>query len=133
MSVLDPQCEVELELHGFAPRPFPAFELKIFIFRDGLHITSCNDTLAEAPLRAGRFISRFTFPANIFKPGMYALGIGAADSIHSWVWGSDVAALDFSESLGGKAVDRNSGLVGIPYTAQRIEQNMMTAPCTQLG
>jgi hypothetical protein len=126
VSVLDPQCEVEIELHGFATRPFPAFELKISIFRDGLHIASCHDTLNETPLRAGRFISRFTIPANIFKPGMYALGIGAAASIHSWVWGSDVAALDFSESLGGKAADRNSGLVGIPYTAQRIEQNIVT-------
>ena len=126
VSVLNPLCEVEIELRCFALRPFPGFELKISLFRDGLHIASCHDTLDEAPLRAGHFISRFNIPANIFKPGIYTLGIGAAASTGSWAWGSDVAALDFSESLGGRSADRNSGVVGIPYTAQRIEQNIVT-------
>ena len=74
------------------------FELKISLFRDGLHIASCHDTLEEAPLRAGHFISRFNIPANIFRPGIYTLGVGATASTGSWAWGSDVAALDFSES-----------------------------------
>jgi ABC-type polysaccharide/polyol phosphate transport system ATPase subunit len=125
VTVLNPLCEVEIELHCFALRPFPTFELKISLFRDGLHITSCHDTVDEAPLSAGHFISKFNIPANIFKPGIYTLGIGAVvPSTGSWLWGSDVAALDFPESLGGGSADRNSGLVGIPYTAQRIEQNI---------
>ena len=80
----------------------------------------------EAPLRAGHFISKFNIPANIFKPGIYTWGMGAAASTSSWIWGSDVAALDFSESLGGGFTDRNSGVVGIPYTARRIQQDIMS-------
>ena len=74
-------------------------------------------------MREGHFISRFTIPGNIFKPGMYTLGIGATASTGFWVWGSDVAALDFLGSFGLRSDDRNSGVVGIPYTAQRIEQS----------
>ena len=48
---------------------FPGFELKISVFRDGLHIASCHDTLDQAPLRAGHFISRFNIPARYLQTG----------------------------------------------------------------
>jgi ABC-type polysaccharide/polyol phosphate transport system ATPase subunit len=122
VSELNAQRELEIEVHGFAVRPFPTFDLNIAFFRDGLHITSCYDTLDEPPSRAGHFISSFNIPANIFKPGIYTLGIGARTSnAPLWVWGSDVTALDFSESLAEGPAHRNEGIIGIPYTAQRIE------------
>ena len=127
VTVLDPRCEVEIELYAFAFRPFSKFELKISLFRDGLQLTSCHDTVDEAPLSAGHFVSKFHFPANIFKPGIYTIGIGAVTSTGSWLWGSDVAALDFPESSGDGAADRETGLIGIPYTAQRIEQSMVAS------
>ena len=79
------------------------------------------------PLRAGHFISRFNIPANIFRPGMYTVGIGARASNSSWVWGSDVAALQFPESSDGRSADRYEGAIGIPFTAQRIQQNVAAA------
>ena len=121
VSVLNPQRGLEVEVHCFALRSFPNFDLQVALFRDGLHITSCYDTLDEPALRAGQFISRFNIPANIFKPGVYTLGIGARTS-NGWVWGSDAAALDFPESFTKGPAHRNRGVVGIPYTAQRIEQ-----------
>jgi hypothetical protein len=126
VSELNPQREVEVEVHYFAVRPFPTFEMNIALFRDGIHITSCYDTVDEAPLRAGHFVSRFKIPANIFKPGIYTLGIGArVPNAPLWAWGSDVAALDFPESLAEGPAHRNMGVVGIPYTAQRNEQNIL--------
>ena len=124
VSVLNSLREFEIELRGFALRPFSGLELLIYIFRDGLHITSCHDTPDEAPLRAGHFISRFNIPADVFRPGMYTLGIGLLDSSDRWAWCPDVAALNFSENLGGRSADRSIGVVGVPYTAQRIEQNI---------
>jgi ABC-type polysaccharide/polyol phosphate transport system ATPase subunit len=121
VSVLDPLRDIEIELHWYTLQPFPDFELKITIFRDGLHIASCHDTLDQPPVRPGHFISKFNIPANILRPGMYTLGIGAVSSTHSWVWGSEIAALEF---LGSGSADRHDGLVGIPYTAQRIRQNV---------
>jgi homopolymeric O-antigen transport system ATP-binding protein len=119
-SVLNPLCNLEIELRCRALRSFQNLELKISLFRDGLYIASCYDTLDKAPLCEGAFISRFEIPANIFKSGIYTLGIGAVASTGSWVWGSDVAALDFSESF-GSSDDRDSGVVAIPYTGQRIQ------------
>jgi ABC-type polysaccharide/polyol phosphate transport system ATPase subunit len=124
VEVLNPLRQVEIELQCFALRPFPTFELKISLFRDGLLIGSCHDTVAEVPLRAGHFISRFTIPANIFRSGMYTLGIGGRETITSWVWGSDVAALHFSENSEKGSADRYEGVIGLPYTAQRIQQNV---------
>jgi lipopolysaccharide transport system ATP-binding protein len=124
VSMLNSLCEVEIEIRWCALRAFPDFELKISLFRDGIHIASCHDTIDGVPLRAGHFISRFNIPANIFRPGIYTLGIGAAASTGSWLWCSDVAALDFPESISRGSADRNSGIVGIPYVAQRIEQNI---------
>jgi hypothetical protein len=123
VGVLDPLRKFELELRGFALRPFSALELKISVFRDGLHIASCHDTLDHAPLRAGHFISRFDIPEDVFRPGLYTLAIGLLESTGRWAWCSDVAALDFSEC--GRSADRISGVVGIPYTAQRIQQEVM--------
>jgi lipopolysaccharide transport system ATP-binding protein len=124
VSELNLQRELEIEVHYSVHRPLPTFDLQVAFFRDGLHITSCYDTLDEAPLRRGHFISRFSIPANIFKPGIYTLGIGARTS-NGWLWGSDVAALDFPESFGEGRAHRNAGLVGVPYTAQRIDQNII--------
>ena len=124
VSELNPQRETEIEVHYFAVRPFPTFDLQLALFRDGLHITSCFDTLDEPPIGGGHFVSRFKVPAKIFKPGIYTLGIGARTS-NAWVWSSEVAALDFPESLAEGPAHRNSGLVGIPYTAQRIDQNII--------
>ncbi len=125
VSELNPQREVEIEIHYLARRSFPTFDLKVAVFRDGLLVTSCYDTPDEPPLRSGHFISKFNIPANIFKPGIYTLGIGARTS-NAWVWGSDVCALDFPERLAGGHADRDSGIVGVPYTAQRIAQNIVT-------
>jgi ABC-type polysaccharide/polyol phosphate transport system ATPase subunit len=122
---LNPQRELEIELHYVAVRSFPKFDLHIALFRDGLHITSCYDTLEEPPLRAGHCITRFSIPANIFKPGIYTLGVGARTS-NAWVWSSDAAALDFPERLAGGPAHRNRGVLGVPFTAQRIEPNIAT-------
>ena len=119
VTVLNPSLDVEIELRCQALRSFPTFEFKISLFRDGLHIASCHDTLEEAPLHAGQFASRFNIPANIFRPGIYTLGVGASASSGSWAWASDLAALEFLES--GHETDRHSGIVGIPHRAQRIQ------------
>jgi lipopolysaccharide transport system ATP-binding protein len=121
VTVLDPLRDFQIELRGFALRLFPALELKIGLFRDGFHIASCHDTPQKAALCEGQFISRFDIPADVLRPGRYTIGIGASASIGSWAWGSDVAALDFSENMGGRSADRNMGVVAIPYTAQRIQ------------
>jgi lipopolysaccharide transport system ATP-binding protein len=125
VSVLNPLRKFELELGGFALRPFPGLELKLYIYRDGLHIASCHDTLDQAPLHAGHFVSRFKFPEDVFRPGMYTLAIGLSEATGRWGWCPDVAALDFLENLGERSVDR-SGVLAIPYTAQRIQKNSMT-------
>lgn len=123
VSVISPLANFEIELRGFALRAFSGVELKISIFRDGLHVASCYDTVDQAPLRVGHFTSRFNIPENIFRPGMYTLAIGLVDTSTRWAWCPEIAALDFSENLGGRSVDRYSGLVGISYTSKRIQQN----------
>jgi len=123
-SMLDPLRKFQIEVHGFALRRFSGLELKLSVFRDGLHIASCHDTVDPAPLHAGHFISRFDIPEDVFRPGMYTLAIGLYEPPSRWAWCSEVAALDFSENLGERSADRSGGVVGIAYTAQRIQQNV---------
>ena len=121
VTVLDTQQDFEIELIGLALRDFSTLELKIAIFSDGYHLTSCFDTPQEAIMHAGQFISRFHIPANVLKPGIYTIGIGAVTSNGQWVWGQDVAALNFSEIASGPSLDRNKGAITLPYTAERIQ------------
>src|SRR5262249_17565211 len=121
VSELNPERELLIELHYLALRPFSKFGVNISFFRDGLHISSCFDTPDEPPLPTGRFISRFSISANTFKPGIYILGVGARTD-GPWLWASDVAALEFPERLARGPTYWHSGLVGIRYKAQRIEQ-----------
>lgn len=124
LPVVDPLRGFQIELSGFALRRFPSLELKIGIFRDGFHIASCLDTSQETEMREGPFISRFDIPADVLRPGRYSIGVGAVASMGSWTWASDVAMLDFSENMGGRSRDRSEGVVAIPYTAQRIQQEV---------
>jgi ABC-type polysaccharide/polyol phosphate transport system ATPase subunit len=126
VSVLNPLRKFEIEVGGFAFRPFPGLELRLYIYRDGLHIASCHDTLDQTPLPAGHFLSRFEFPEDVFKPGMYTLAVGLLDSTGRWGWCPDVAALDFSENLGARSGDRSGGVIRIPYSAERVQRNSMS-------
>ena len=125
VTVLDPLQDFEIELQGLALRTFPTLELKIGLFRDGLHITSCYDTEQVSVMRQGVFISRFHIPPRVMRPGRYTIGVGAVDSIGLWTWGSDVATLDFLENWGGQSAERNRGVVNLPYTAERIQSENM--------
>jgi lipopolysaccharide transport system ATP-binding protein len=121
VTKLNPLHPFELELRGEALRNFPALELKVALFRDGLHIGSCHDTGEAAGMRQGLFVSRFRIPGDVFKPGRYTIGVGATAGCGAWVWGGDVAALDFSENTGGRSADRNAGIVSIPCEAMRSQ------------
>jgi lipopolysaccharide transport system ATP-binding protein len=121
VDVLDPTREFQVELRGFASKPFPALELKIGVFRDGLFLASCHDTPHESGMREGAFVSRFDILGDVFRPGRYSIGVGAAAAIGSWVWGSDVAVLDFSENRAGRSAERNAGIIAIPHSGSRVQ------------
>lgn len=121
VSILDPLKDFELKLSGTALRRIPALELKIAIFHDGQHLTSCFDTPQDAQMKEGKFVSRFIFPANMMKPGRYTVGIGAVASQGGWIWGSDILSLNFTEITGDATEERNRGAITLPYTAERIQ------------
>jgi lipopolysaccharide transport system ATP-binding protein len=119
VNMIDPLQPFELRVGGEAEREFPALEMKIAFFRDGVHIDSCFDTPAEAALQRGRFESVFRFPERVFRPGRYSLGIGASANVGAWLWAADAAVLDFSENLGGQPAERHAGVIAIPYESSR--------------
>lgn len=121
VTLLDPMREFQIELHGTALRQFPALELKLGLFRDGLHIASCHDTQCETAMRAGSFTSTFHIAGDVFRPGQYTIGLGASASTGSWTWGSEVAALDFVDNTAGRSAERSGGVIAIPYQAQRSQ------------
>jgi homopolymeric O-antigen transport system ATP-binding protein len=121
VTMLDPLQPFELELRGEALRHFAALELNIALFRDGFQIGSCHDADEACAMRRGPFISSFGIPGDVFKPGRYTIGVGAIAAAGTWVWGGDVAVLDFSENTGGRSAGRNAGIVSIPCQAARIQ------------
>ena len=119
-TILDPMREFWIELRGEARRGFTELDLNIALYRDGFHITSLFDTRRACALREGSFTSRFKIPGGLLRSGRYTIGIGASTS-SEWLWGSDVATLDFSENLGGRPAHRMAGSVELPYSAERLQ------------
>jgi lipopolysaccharide transport system ATP-binding protein len=118
--VLNPMQELVLELSGHSSQNHPGFELAICLFRDGAHITSCHDSTMRTPLIAGPFTSTFTLPGNLFRPGVYIVGVGASTSNGRWTWNPDVTAIEFSDNILGHH-DRDHGLINIPYAGHRVQ------------
>ena len=123
VDVLDPLRAFQIELHGTAHQSFPLLELKISVFRDGLFLASCHDTAQEASMREGAFVSRIDIPGDVLRPGRYSIGVGASANIGSWVWGADVAVLDFSENTAGRSAERNAGIFAIPHSGSRSQSS----------
>jgi lipopolysaccharide transport system ATP-binding protein len=121
VDILDPQEEFELALEGRAERGLPSVEFQIAFFRDGVHIASCFDTERETPLAPGQFSSVLRFPGGVFRPGRYTIGIGASARSADWMWGSDVAVLDFSDNPGHHFAGRGTGVITIPHQGRRIQ------------
>jgi lipopolysaccharide transport system ATP-binding protein len=126
--LIDPMQALRIEVHGVALREFAALVLKISVFRDGLHIASCHDAPHGKALREGAFVSTFHIPADVFRPGRYAIGIGVNAGAASWLWGANVAVLDFSANTGGRPPERSEGLISIPYEASREQRAPSMAP-----
>jgi lipopolysaccharide transport system ATP-binding protein len=118
VTILDPMQKFWIELHGQARRGFAELDLNIALYRDGFHITSLFDTPRASSLREGSFTSRFEVPGGVLRTGRYTIGIGVSTS-SEWLWGSDVATLEFSENLGDRPVHRVAGSVELPYSAER--------------
>jgi len=121
VDVVDPLTEFELELRGTALQFLPVLDLKLSFFRDGMFLGSCHDTPAEAGMQEGPFTSRIVIPGDVFRPGRYSIGIGAAGPIGLWMWGADVAALDFSDERGGRSAERTDGVLAIPHRGERVQ------------
>jgi ABC-type polysaccharide/polyol phosphate transport system ATPase subunit len=121
VTIVDPQCDFQIELHGHANQTFPRLNLKLGVYRDGVFLASCHDAEPDAAMREGRFSSVFDLPGKVFRPGRYTLGVGASASMGSWIWGTDVAVLDFSENRAGLPSDRSEGLLAIPYAGHRTD------------
>jgi lipopolysaccharide transport system ATP-binding protein len=121
VTVLDPLCACEIQLHGTALREFPTCDLMIAVYRDGFHIGSCHDASNATVLRKGPFMCVFRFPADIFRPGRYVIGIGAAAGFGAWAWASDVVALEFANNLGGRSAARSGGVISIPFDGRRVQ------------
>lgn len=126
-DILDPLSELEIEVHGFATSTFRQLDLNLVIFRDGFHLASCADSPEWTAMRAGSFVSRFVLPPDTFRPGRYTLGLGASGSVGSWVWGGDVAVIDFSDDTGGRPSHRVEGALGIPFRAERLQSALSGA------
>jgi lipopolysaccharide transport system ATP-binding protein len=120
-SVLDPQQDFELHLEGVAARDFASFELKLSVFRDGIHIGSLFDAIRPSALQRGPFRSAFRIAGGVFRPGRYTLGIGVSAGLGAWLWGGDVAVLDFSDNPGGHSAERNAGVISIPHEGSRTQ------------
>jgi hypothetical protein len=121
-TVLDPLRGLEIELCGIALRRFPVLELDINFFSKGAHIASCLDAPRETAMREGPFTSKFEIPGRVFRPGRYTIGVGAVASI-GWIWGPDIATLDFSDNTGvdGRSVHETGAVINIPYDSYRTQ------------
>jgi lipopolysaccharide transport system ATP-binding protein len=125
VELVDPQHSFQIELYGRARRAFPKLNLKIAIVRDGFYLGSCHDAEPDSPMSAGHFTSVFQLPGKVFRPGRYSLGVGASASMGSWLWGADVAVLDFAQNRGDLPDDRSDGVIAIPHSAQRMQPDPM--------
>ena len=121
VTVVDPTRAFSIEVRGMCTQSFDSLGLNIALYRDGFHIATCHDTPTDVAMRAGAFTSRFEIAADVLRPGRYTIGIGASSTFGRWIWGGDVAALDFSENLGGRAANRVAGAVALPYAARRVQ------------
>ena len=120
-SAINPMRPFVIELNGTALKNFPQLELNVALYRDGFHLTSFHDAPPEKSLAIGNFVSKITLHADTLRPGSYSIGIGASTSKGDWLWGADVATLQISADLGGRAAHRVAGAVALQHAAERIQ------------
>jgi lipopolysaccharide transport system ATP-binding protein len=120
VAMADPMREFCVEVHGEALADFATLDLNVALYRDGSHVTSWFDTNQAARMGTGPFTSRIKVPGGVLRAGRYTIGIGASTA-SEWMWGADVATLDFSENLGGRPAHRAAGAVETPFSAERIQ------------
>jgi len=82
--LIDPTFPLEIEL-SFKSVINDPIKTTIGITRDGIRLLSVFD-FVEGQRAFGSFTSKFTFPPDFFRPGIYNLGFGSDIINKQWMW-----------------------------------------------
>lgn len=106
--VVDPEIALVIEI-TFVVRTDDANKTTIGISRDGVRLLSVFD-FVDGIKSAGTFTSRFEFPSNFLRPGLYSIGVGADIINQKWMWYDQIVSFQVIEK---KSIFLDLGAVGL--------------------
>lgn len=122
--VIDPEIALVIELTCKAKND-DASKTTLGISRDGVRLLSVFD-FVDGMRTSGIFISKFEFPTNFFRPGIYTIGIGADIINEKWMWYDQLFSFQVMEKK-SSFLDRGAvGLINVKtfVKTERIRINV---------
>ncbi len=117
---ISPENEISIELKIFSSCINP-IRITFSIFKEGLRLFSLHDT-PECVFQKGNFISKFSLPAFLLRPGIYTVGLGAYSKSDEWIWDDNVFDFEILSIFDEKNEQKNFGIINIKTisSAERI-------------
>ena len=108
---------IELSFHHQLPE---AFRITLSFFFDGIRCFSLHDVpFQETP--SGNFISRFTIPAKVLRPGRWVIAVGGHnEAMNHWFWQEQCDVLDVAEIYTPQYEKINLGIINVDAHSERL-------------
>jgi len=122
--LLDPTIPLKIEI-SMNTNSSELIKTTIGISRDGVRLLSVFD-FVDGLKSSGGFISKFIFPANFFRPGIYNLGFGADIINGPWMWFDQLISFQVLDKI-SIYIDKGAvGLINVKpvVKTERVEINV---------
>jgi len=113
----DPSQTTSIEITGNCKSLIKDAEVFVAIFCDGFRLATIFDEETIMPLEQGKFCSKFIIPANILKPGKYAIQVGAQSlRLKEWMISDFIGNFEVAPMWSEQMQERKVGALNILNT-----------------
>jgi lipopolysaccharide transport system ATP-binding protein len=119
---ISPSHELRIELKGNCTQDLDYFRTGITILKDGIKLFSAHNHPEPQPIKKGKFVSEFSIPKYVLRPGDYSISVFGHDNGNNrkgneWIYGNEVLTFTILEEWDTINDLHNEGIFNLPVVS----------------
>jgi lipopolysaccharide transport system ATP-binding protein len=123
VAMIDPMLPFEVHVDGEVTRDSHPIAIVLGISHEGSVLFANHDLEKKANIPMGKFKSVFVYPDHTLKPGVFDIGVGAADILGGWSWNGQARRTEVMEHWDDIIRKNEDGFVIIRCESRRSTAN----------
>ena len=123
VAMIDPMLPFEVHVDGEITRDSHPIAIVLGVAHEGSVLFANHDLEKKTNIPMGKFKSIFAYPDHTLKPGVFDIGVGAADILGGWSWNGHARRTEVMEHWDDIIRKNEDGFVIIRCESRRSTEN----------